>query len=66
MSIHYASNKSFKLKSSDRPVRNTSGGDDWAPENEGAMSLKLFPRYFDKKLDEQNKRMESTLHSDAR
>ena len=30
------------------------------------MSFELLRKYFDKKFDEQNKRMESKLHSDER
>ena len=30
------------------------------------MSFELLRKYFDKKFNEQNKRMESKLHSDAR
>ena len=47
-------------------MENTSGADDRAPENEGEMSFELLHKYFDKKFDEQNKRMESKLHSDPR
>lgn len=39
---------------------------DLAPENEGEMSFELLCKYFDKRFNKQNKRMESKLHSDAR
>ena len=50
---------SFKRKSRDRSVENTSGADDRAPESEVEMLFELFCKYFDKKFDEHNKRMES-------
>ena len=66
MSKYYTNSMSFKRKSRDRSVKNTSGGDGRTPENEGEMSFKLLRKCFDKKIDEQNKRIESKLYSDAR
>ena len=42
---------SFKQKSLQRSVENTSGVDDWAPEKEGEMSssFELLYKYFDTK-----------------
>ena len=57
---------SFKRKSRDRSVENTSGADDRTPESEVEMLFELFCKYFDKKFDEHNKRMESKLYCDAR
>ena len=56
---------SFKRKSSDRSVENTSGADDRAPESEVEMLFELFCKYFEKTFDEHNKRMESKLYCDA-
>ena len=57
---------SFKRKSRDRSVENTSGADDRAPESEVEMLFELFCKYFEKTFDEHNKRMESKLYCDAR
>ena len=57
---------SFKRKSRDRSVENTSGADGRTPESEVEMLFELFCKYFDKKFDEHNKRMESKLYCDAR
>ena len=57
---------SFKRKSRDRSVENTSDADDGEPGNEGEMSFVLLRKYFDKKIDEENKRIESKFQSDAR
>ena len=56
----------FKQKFSDRSVENTSSADDRTLKNEGEMSFVLICKYFGKKFDKQNKRMEWKLHSDAR
>ena len=56
----------FKQKFSDRFVEITSSADDRALKNEGEMSFVLICKYFGKKIDKQNKRMESKLRSDAR
>ena len=42
---------SFKQKSLQRSVENTSGVDDWAPEKEGekSSSFELLYKYFDTK-----------------
>ena len=39
---------SFKRKSRNRSVENTSDADDWTPENEREMH-ELLRKYFDKK-----------------
>ena len=57
---------SFTRKLRDRSVENTSGAEDRAPENKGEMSFQLLRKYFGKNFDEENIRMESKLHSDAR
>ena len=51
MSKYYTNNMSFKQKSLQRSVENTSGVDDWAPENEEEMSssFELLYKYFDTK-----------------
>ena len=59
-------NMFFKQKFSDRSVENTSSADDRTLKNEGEMSFVLICKYFGKKVDKQNKRMEWKLHSDAR
>ena len=56
----------LKQKFSDRSVENTSSADDRTLKNEGEMSFVLICKYFGKKFDKQNKRMEWKLHSDAR
>ena len=56
----------FKQKFSDRFVEITSSADDRALKNEGEMSFVLICKYFGKKIDKQNKRMESKLRSDTR
>ena len=56
----------FKQKFSDRFVEITSSADDRALKNEGEMSFVLIYKYFGKKIDKQNKRMESKLRSDTR
>ena len=56
----------FKQKFSDRSVENTSSADDRTLKNEGEMSFVLICKFFGKKFDKQNKRMEWKLHSDAR
>ena len=48
----------FKQKFSDRSVENTSSADDRSLKNEGEMSFVLICKYFGKKVDKQNKRME--------
>ena len=57
---------SFKRKSRDRSVENTSGADDRALESEVEMLFELFCKYFEKTFDEHNKIMESKLYCDAR
>ena len=57
---------SFKRKSRDRSVENTSDADDGEPGNEGEMSFVPLRRYLDKNIDEENKKIESKFHSDAR
>ena len=46
---------SFKRKSRDRSVENTSDADDGEPGNEGEMSFVLLRKYLDKNIDEENK-----------
>ena len=56
----------LKQKFSDRSVENTSSANDRTLKNEGEVSFVLICKYFGKKFDKQNKRMEWKLHSDAR
>ena len=47
---------SFKRKSRDRSVENTSDADDGEPGNEGEMSFVLLRKYLDKNIDEEKKK----------
>ena len=57
---------SFKRKSRDRPLESNSDTDNWVPKKEGEMSFELFCKYFGKKFDEHDNKMESKLHYDAK
>lgn len=57
---------SFNQKSCYRSLENASDPVDEVLEREQQISFELLFKYFDKKLDEQNKKKGSKLHFDAK
>lgn len=57
---------SFNQKSCYRSLENASDPVDEVLEREQQISFELLFKYFEKKLDEQNKKKGSKLHFDAK